>query len=88
MVVMTKVKGWDEGKREEWRKECWPCGKESATKVERLKEQLGREAERKRTVEKDGGVGEGNKTSKKKRRAMWGVERNQVTVRKFKDDEE
>ncbi|GMH71781.1 hypothetical protein TrRE_jg1278 [Triparma retinervis] len=89
MVVMTKVKEWKEEMMEVWRERCWPMGEESANKVERLREQMGKEAERKRKVlEEEKGVKEGNKTSKKAKRKIWGVERNTVEVKKWEDDVE
>jgi tRNA (guanine10-N2)-methyltransferase len=88
MVVMTKVKEFDKGKAAEWRSKCWPMGEESANKVERLREQMGKEAERKRRALEEGGGGEGNKTSKKKKRKICGVERNTVEVKKFQDDDQ
>ncbi|GMH72138.1 hypothetical protein TrST_g763 [Triparma strigata] len=82
MVVMKKVKGWVEEKEEEWKEKCWPNGKESADKVEKLREQMAEAAKKERAEgEKQGWGGKLHKTKKQRKKEM----RNEVELKKFTD---
>ncbi|GMH54481.1 hypothetical protein TL16_g02004 [Triparma laevis f. inornata] len=84
MVVMKKVREWKGEKEEEWKNQCWPNGKESADKVEKLREQMALAAAKEREEgEKQGWGAKKQKTKKQRKKEM----RNEVEIKKFEDED-